>query len=79
MRFYEDFHSESFTAKQELLTSFSEENMGYGSIINKLNSFMDNIEDPEGTEQNLNDFNLQFNAIPDEQLQGSCLGGIAFN
>ena len=44
--------------------------MGYGSIINKLNSFMDNIEDPEQTKQNLEDFNLGFNAMPAKQLEG---------
>ena len=44
--------------------------MGYGSIINKLNSFMDNIEDPEQTKQNLEDFNLGFNSMPAKQLEG---------
>ena len=52
---------------------FLEENMGYGSIINKLNSFMENIEDPEQTKQNLKDFNLGFNAMPANQLAGETL------
>ena len=44
--------------------------MGYGSIINKLNSFMENIEDPEQTEENLQAFNLGFNEMPTNQLEG---------
>ena len=52
---------------------FLEENMGYGSIINKLNSFMENIEDPEQTKQNLQDFNLGLVAMPANQLEGENL------
>ena len=47
--------------------------MGYGSIINKLNSFMENIEDPEQTKQNLQDFNLGLVAMPANQLEGENL------
>ena len=54
----------------ELNIATLEENMGFGSIINKLNSFMDNIEDPEGTKENLKAFSLNINAIPTQQLQG---------
>ena len=31
---------------------------------------MDNIEDPEGTKENLKAFSLNINAIPAQQLQG---------
>ena len=47
--------------------------MGFGSIINKLNSFMDNIEDPEATEENLKALSMNLNAIPAQQLQGNII------